>query len=116
MLSPLPRHSGWAYDFARNPAMSAFSDMAGRHGNTGPATQPYSATEVDGWQQLSWVSQNRAAVHWRSATPLLIYQMKVEMHDIRPAFSMPYLGDPALSIALDFPYRSRSVAFDQLMA
>ena len=30
---------------------------------TGPATQPYSATEVDGWQRLSWVSQNRAAVH-----------------------------------------------------
>src|SRR6516164_3872370 len=29
---------------------------------TGPATQPYSATEVDGWQQLSRVSQNRAAV------------------------------------------------------
>ena len=25
---------------------------------------------------------------------------------------MPYLGDPALSIALDFPYRSRSVALD----
>ena len=31
---------------------------------TGPATQPYSATEVDGWQQLSRVSQNRAAVHF----------------------------------------------------
>src|SRR6516162_7699503 len=30
---------------------------------TGPATQPYSATEVGGWQQLSRVSQNRAAVH-----------------------------------------------------
>jgi hypothetical protein len=30
---------------------------------TGLATQPYSATEVDGWQQLSRVSQNRAAVH-----------------------------------------------------
>src|SRR6516164_5004610 len=29
---------------------------------TGPATQPYSATEVGGWQQLSRVSQNRAAV------------------------------------------------------
>jgi hypothetical protein len=38
--------------------------------------------------------------------------MKVEMPDIRPTFSMPYLGDPALSIALDFPYRSRSVALD----
>src|ERR1700741_921559 len=34
---------------------------------TGPATQPYSATEVDGWQQLNRVSQNRAAVH--SSTP-----------------------------------------------
>src|SRR5580658_9289783 len=31
---------------------------------TGLATQPYSATEVDGWQhKLSRVSQNRAAVH-----------------------------------------------------
>src|SRR6516162_909315 len=35
---------------------------------TGPATQPYSATEVDGWQQLSWVSQNRAAVQLDSRT------------------------------------------------
>src|SRR6516165_3711922 len=32
---------------------------------TGPATQPYSATEVGGWQQLSRVSQNRAAVQIR---------------------------------------------------
>ena len=32
---------------------------------TGPAIQPYSATEVDGWQhELSRVSQNRAAVHF----------------------------------------------------
>ena len=31
---------------------------------TGLATQPYSATEVDGWQQLSRVSQNRAAVQF----------------------------------------------------
>src|SRR5271154_6823059 len=31
---------------------------------TGLATQPYSATEVDGWQhKLSRVSQSRAAVH-----------------------------------------------------
>ena len=31
---------------------------------TGPAIQPYSATEVDGWQhELSRVSQNRGAVH-----------------------------------------------------
>jgi hypothetical protein len=30
------------------------------------ATQPYSATEVDGWNKLSRVSQNRAAVHQRS--------------------------------------------------
>src|SRR5450755_3733508 len=33
---------------------------------TGLATQPYSATEVDGWQhKLSRVSQNRAAVQKR---------------------------------------------------
>ena len=32
---------------------------------TGLATQPYSATEVDGWQhKLSRVSQNRAAVQF----------------------------------------------------
>src|ERR1700675_483316 len=32
---------------------------------TGLATQPYSATEVDGWQhKLRRVSQNRAAVHF----------------------------------------------------
>src|SRR6516165_11248280 len=37
---------------------------------TGPATQPYSATEVDGWQQLSWVSQNRAAVQLRQVEHL----------------------------------------------
>src|SRR6516165_1642113 len=36
---------------------------------TGPATQPYSATEVDGWQQLSRVSQNRAAVHHQAHGP-----------------------------------------------
>src|ERR1700688_1883324 len=36
---------------------------------TGLATQPYSATEVDGWQhKLSRVSQNRAAVHGRGGT------------------------------------------------
>jgi hypothetical protein len=28
MLSPLPRRSGWADLFARNPAVSAFPDMA----------------------------------------------------------------------------------------
>ena len=37
---------------------------------TGPAIQPYSATEVDGWQhELSRVSQNRAAVHLAAAIP-----------------------------------------------
>ena len=36
---------------------------------TGPAIQPYSATEVDGWQhELSRVSQNRAAVQPTSKT------------------------------------------------
>src|SRR5580700_624172 len=38
---------------------------------TGLATQPYSATEVDGWQhKLSRVSQNRAAVQfWQARHP-----------------------------------------------
>src|SRR6516225_5129983 len=41
---------------------------------TGPATQPYSATEVGGWQQLSRVSQNRAAVQVvRAAAQLIGY-------------------------------------------
>jgi hypothetical protein len=38
--------------------------------DTGLATQPYSATEVDGWQhKLSRVSQNRAAVQMRASEP-----------------------------------------------
>jgi hypothetical protein len=45
---------------------------------TGPATQPYSATEVDGWQRLSWVSQNRAAVHEANhGAPLKPYLEKI---------------------------------------
>src|SRR6516225_11708742 len=40
---------------------------------TGPATQPYSATEVGGWQQLSRVSQNRAAVQsWKSRSSRIV--------------------------------------------
>jgi hypothetical protein len=38
---------------------------------TGLATQPYSATEVDGWEhKLSRVSQSRAAVHYPGDTPV----------------------------------------------
>src|SRR6516164_7959648 len=41
---------------------------------TGLATQPYSATEVDGWQQLSRVSQNRAAVQPLASPRRAAYQ------------------------------------------
>ena len=59
---------------------------------TGLATQPYSATEVDGWQhKLSRVSQNRAAVHGSASErvavvtasacsfPVLIYSIDAVM-------------------------------------
>jgi hypothetical protein len=40
---------------------------------TGLATQPYSATEVDGWQhKLSRVSQNRAAVYFVNGSAAVI--------------------------------------------
>ena len=48
---------------------------------TGPATQPYSATEVDGWQRLSRVSQNRAAVH--SSLPIRL-QPTATRASVRP--------------------------------
>jgi hypothetical protein len=50
------------------PERSGFLTLRAHRGGrrpafTGLATQPYSATEVDGWQhKLSRVSQNRAAV------------------------------------------------------
>src|ERR1700756_2655837 len=56
---------------------------------TGPATQPYSATEVDGWQQLSRVSQNRAAVHgngghlcYGSAKKVCLHKLDIGNADI----------------------------------
>ncbi len=52
---------------------------------TGPATQPYSATEVDGWQRLSRVSQNRAAVQPRQDSNAAILVHIEALH--RPDFS-----------------------------
>src|SRR5215471_11655682 len=62
---------GWAV-LSRPPA----AEGGGRRpAFTGLATQPYSATEVDGWQhKLSRVSRNRAAVQ------------AIPKHPIRAAF------------------------------
>jgi len=60
----LPSNSWWqtmvGWQVLSRP--SAAEGGGRRPAFTGPATQPYSATEVDGWQRLSRVSQNRAAV------------------------------------------------------
>jgi hypothetical protein len=62
----LPSNSWWqtmaGWQVLSRP--SAAEGGGRRPAFTGLATQPYSATEVDGWQhKLSRVSQNRAAVH-----------------------------------------------------
>src|ERR1700730_15354486 len=61
----LPSNSWWqtmvGCQVLSRPSAAEGGDR--RSAFTGPATQPFSATEVDGWQQLSRVSQNRAAVH-----------------------------------------------------
>jgi hypothetical protein len=72
----------WVHFSRSSPSNSWWQTMAGwqvlsrpsaaegggrRPAFTGLATRPYSATEVNGWQhKLSRVSQNRAAVQWRS--------------------------------------------------
>ena len=49
---------------------------------TGLATQPYSATEVDGWQhKLSRVSQNRAAVQNSNDVGLAVGRCAARVHD-----------------------------------
>src|ERR1700730_1948865 len=66
----LPSNSWWqtmvGCQVLSRPSAAEGGDR--RSAFTGPATQPYSATEVDGWQRLSRVSQNRAAVHADLAT------------------------------------------------
>src|SRR6266550_8887958 len=64
----LPSNSWWqtmvGWQVLSRP--SAAEGGGRRPAFTGLATQPYLATEVDGWQhKLSRVSQNRAAVHGR---------------------------------------------------
>src|SRR6185437_10201996 len=63
----LPSNSWWqtmaGWQVLSRP--SAAEGGGRRPAFTGLATQPYSATEVDGWQhKLSRVSQNRAAVQY----------------------------------------------------
>ena len=65
----LPSNSWWqtmvGWQVLSRP--SAAEGGGRRPAFTGLATQPYSATEVDGWQhKLSRVSQNRAAVQRRA--------------------------------------------------
>src|SRR5271169_6814707 len=59
---------------------------------TGLATQPYSATEVDGWNKLSRVSQNRAAVQsevlsYLSAKAVADADMQLQVRHNRPSCS-----------------------------
>src|SRR5215813_11771137 len=63
--------------------------------------------------------QDHLRTKWRIAadsdcymTPLTIDQVEVEMPDIWPALAMADLGDPAVAVALDLPYRGWSVALD----
>src|SRR5580693_6890218 len=67
----LPSNSWWqtmvGWQVRSRP--SAAEGGGRRPAFTGPATRPYSATEVDGWQRLSRVSQNRAAVQPDDAPP-----------------------------------------------
>ena len=44
--------------------------------------------------------------------PFRIYQMKVEMLDVRPFLSMAYFRDLAIRVALDLPYRGWGNALD----
>src|ERR1700680_1182204 len=65
----LPSNSWWqtmvGWQVLSRPSAAEGGDR--RPAFTGLATQPYSATEVDGWQhKLRRVSQNRAAVHDRA--------------------------------------------------
>src|SRR6476659_4914114 len=67
----LPSNSWWqtmaGWQVLSRP--SAAEGGGRRPAFTGLATQPYSATEVDGWQhKLSRVSQNRAAVQQQPIT------------------------------------------------
>jgi hypothetical protein len=70
----LPSNSWWqtmaGWQVLSRP--SAAEGGGRRPAFTGLAIQPYSATEVDGWQhKLSRVSQNRAAVQMTSAALLV---------------------------------------------
>src|SRR5450755_1936809 len=70
----LPSNSWWqtmaGWQVLSRP--SAAEGGGRRPAFTGLAAQPYSATEVDGWQhKLSRVSQNRAAVHDHLREPCL---------------------------------------------
>src|SRR5277367_3658291 len=93
----LPSNS-WRQTMAGWQALSRPSAAEGggrRPAFTGLATQPYSATEVDGWQhKLSRVSQNRAAVHsaTKAARPVIAAVSiddameglpRQELHDLR---------------------------------
>jgi hypothetical protein len=82
----LPSNSWWqtmvGWQVLSRP--SAAEGGGRRPAFTGLATQPYSATEVDGWQhKLSRVSQNRAAVHLTVSGNTSAAQARSYMHHPR---------------------------------
>ena len=96
----LPSNSWWqtmvGWQVLSRP--SAAEGGGRRPAFTGLATQPYSATEVDGWQhKLSRVSQNRAAVHLIANAPVHSTVLRLlggpgsheaqEAHEARKCFS-----------------------------
>src|SRR6516162_8491768 len=110
----LPSNSWWqtmaGWQVLSRP--SAAEGGGRRPAFTGPATQPYSATEVDGWQhKLSRVSQNRAAVHAHQAATqgncglrLLSVgatkEMITDAHQILGACTTCIIGRPEEALAL----------------
>jgi hypothetical protein len=74
---------------------------------TGPATQPYSATEVDGWQRLSRVSQNRAAVHTLAAAASATAQVQqASPRQATPLANMPPTSSAGTSFRVQEHCRS----------
>src|SRR6202142_4096713 len=96
----LPSNSWWqtmaVWQVLSRP--SAAEGGGRRPAFTGLATQPYSATEVDGWQhKLTRVSQNRAAVQRHHASyirPATLYPAGPD-HALISCDEMPASGRPA---------------------
>src|ERR1700675_4236632 len=86
----LPSNSWWQTMVGWQVLSRPSADEGGgrRPAFTGLATQPYSATEVDGWQhKLSRVSQNRAAVQSVQAMPNRHHLLPYTLRAIHERFS-----------------------------